>query len=141
MDPRLEVRLFSVMDAERVFELLQDVSAFRVPVERVNELAEKFVRLDGARAYVVCEGEKVIGFGSVFFCDRIRGGCSAIVEDMVVAQDMRGKGIGKMILNELLKCARDYGCFKVTLESSDVARDFYLAAGFKDGGQSMKLFF
>jgi GNAT superfamily N-acetyltransferase len=141
MNEKAEIRPFSVDDAGQIFDLLQDVSVFSISDEKVPELAEKFARLDAARAYVVTEAGNIIGFGSVFFCDRIRGGRFAIVEDMVVATDMRGKGIGKMLLSELLNCARAEGCFKVVLESSDAARKFYRACGFKDGGQSMKLFF
>lgn len=140
MDSKVETRPFSVGDAGQIFELLQDVSAFQVPLEKVTELAEIFAELETARGYVATKGRRIIGFGSVFFCDRIRGGRFAIVEDMVIAQDMRGRGIGRMLLSELLQCAREKGCFKVTLETSNAANGFYRASGFQDGGRAMKLF-
>lgn len=141
MDAKPEVRPLAIEDAKQVIDLLQDVSTFNVPPDKVSELAKRFIEQNGSYACVVSQGSKIHGFGSVFLCNRIRGGRSATIEDMVVASEMRGKGIGKMVLGELLKYARVQGCFKVTLESSNAARDFYRAAGFKDGGQSMKLLF
>jgi GNAT superfamily N-acetyltransferase len=57
---------------------------------------------------------------------------------MAVSTEMRGQGIGRLILEDLLAQARKRGCFKVSLESSEMAEQFYRAAGFDIGGHVMK---
>ena len=81
----------------------------------------------------------VIGFGSIFMLNRVRGGCSAVIEDRVVAQDMQGHGVGRALLEKLLEQARGKGCFKVSLEAADKALPFYEACGFSRAGQAMKI--
>ena len=139
MNDELRVRPFLIEDAERVVELLQDVSVFNLNSSEARRSAESFLQQSGAYACVVSKGPQVIGFGSLFAFSRVRGGRSAVIEDMVVGKAFRGKGIGKLILNELLKYAQSEACFKVSLESSDGARSFYQTAGFKPGGQVMKM--
>ncbi len=52
---------------------------------------------------------------------------------------MRGKGIGRAILSALSDEARARGCFKISLEASASAEQFYYDAGFVKSGQVMKL--
>ncbi len=141
MNQELKVQPFSVEDVEQVVDILQDVSVFQVTHNKARESAKNLIGQSNAYACVVLQGSQVLGFGSLFTFDRVRGGRSAVIEDMVVAKDFRGKGIGRLVLKELLRHARAEGCFKVTLESSEAARGFYQTAGFKSGGQSMKLIF
>lgn len=140
MNELIKVRLFRASDTAQVCDLLQEVSSFRVEVENMDRLGNYFLSLNYARAYVVSHEEKIVAFGSIFIFNRIRGGASAVVEDVVVASTMRRRGLGRMILTELIRFARASGCFKITLEASDVAYDFYQSFGFKVGGRSMKLF-
>ena len=60
-----------------------------------------------------------------FFHHRIRGGRAAIIEDVVVLKSMRGRGIGKRIMKELIDCARRKKCFKINLETSNAGKQMY----------------
>lgn len=134
------LRPFTPLDADRVVDLLQDVSDYRPELANVFELARVFSEQKESYACIAVQGERLVGFGSLFVLIRVRGGRSAVIEDMVVAADMRDQGIGRLMLKDLLAQARARGCFKVVLESSEMGREFYLAAGFKTGGQIMKYF-
>lgn len=138
MQASVILRTFVPEDADQVVELLQDVSIYRPDSAKALELARIFAEQKESYACVAAYGERLVGFGSLFVLNRIRGGCSAIIEDMVVAADVRGQGIGRLVLDDLLAQARTRACFKITLESSEMAREFYRAAGFEIGGHVMK---
>ena len=132
------MRPFAPEHAEQVIQLLQDVSAYQPDQDKIQELAQSFLEKKQSFACVAVNGRYVIGFGSLFLLNRVRGGRSAIIEDMVVSARVRGQGVGRSILEYLLAQARKEGCFKVSLESSDMAIQFYKAAGFTIGGHVMK---
>lgn len=138
MTSPVTVRAFVPGDIDVVIDLLQDVSAYRPPADTVLLLAKAFAVQPCCYACVAVQDGRPIGFGSVFFLNRLRGGVSAIIEDVVVAESFRGYGIGRIILNALLEAARLRGGFKVTLEASPSAEKFYCAAGFIEAGRIMK---
>jgi glucosamine-phosphate N-acetyltransferase len=127
------------MDVYTVIDLLQDVSAYRPDPAEVTKLGQSFASQGDSYACVAVHGERLVGFGSLFVMNRVRGGRSAIIEDMVVLTDMRGQGVGRLMLNDLLAQARARGCFKVTLESSEMGKGFYKLARFEEGGRVMKI--
>lgn len=133
------IRAFVPEDANAVIDLLQDVSAYRPASEMVASMAEAFAVQPNCYSCVAIQGDRPIGFGSVFILNRVRGGLSAIVEDVAVTESMRGSGIGRAILNDLSEAARARGCVKVTLEASPSAEPFYRAAGFVEAGRVMRL--
>ncbi len=141
MNQNVTIRSFLSEDMECVVDMLQSVSIFRPKDVKLNGLAESFLEAEGNYACVaMCDG-RTIGFGSVFIIERIRGGRAAIIEDVVVCKDVRGNGIGGLIVNNLVDYAKVNGCFKVTLVASDDNAKFYERYGFEKYFQSMKLSF
>ena len=133
------IRTFVPEDMDIVIDLLQEVSAYRPVNETAPTLAKAFADQANSYGCVALQDGQVIGFGSIFILNRLRGGRSAIVEDIVVTASMRGNGIGRSILNTLSDIASARGCFKVTLEASQSAERFYCSAGFVKSGRVMKL--
>lgn len=133
------IRRFSPSDIYDVIELLQDVSDFRPDPSVIPEIAEDFHCQTNCHAYVATSDQRLVGFGSIFILNRVRGGRSAVIEDMVVSADVRGHGIGRKIIDALLHEARSVGCFKVSLETSSAAKSFYTAIGFASAGQTMSI--
>jgi GNAT superfamily N-acetyltransferase len=129
---------FSQKDIYEVIELLQDVSSYRPNVDIIPSLANIFDNQENSYSCVVIKNGKLIGFGSIFFVRRLRGGLTAIIEDVVVAASDRRKGVGQAIIYSLLDVARERNCFKVSLEANQSAEPFYLAAGFVKAGRVMK---
>ena len=126
-------------DAEQVYLLLQEVSIFRPNIINA-EVYENFSKNANNSYSVVAHLEhKVIGFGSIFYFTRVRGGKCALIEDVVVDENFRSNGIGERIINCLISTAKDAGCFKVSLEASRKARKFYSKCGFQDAEQTMKI--
>ena len=141
MIEKIKVRPFSIDNAPQVLELLQEISRHRLlPIEAQN-FAKEFIGQPGAQGYVALEGDVVIGFGSIVTYMRVRGGRCGVIEDVVVAENFRRRGVASMIITELMKFAQKGGCFKVSLESNNASRSIYKASGFDDGGLTMKHIF
>jgi GNAT superfamily N-acetyltransferase len=67
---------------------------------------------------------------------------SAILEDMVVADDARGLGIGQALIDKAIERARAWGCYKLALSSNqsrEQAHRFYQGLGFRPHGISLAL--
>ena len=83
--------------------------------------------------------EKVIGFGSLHLSRKIRGGIIGFIEEIVVLENYRGRGIGKLIMRELIDNARNENCYKLVLECREEKKSFYEKLGFICSGHSMSL--
>ena len=141
MIEKIKVRPFSIDNALQVLELLQEISRHQLlPIEAQN-FAKEFLGQSGAQGYVALEGDVVIGFGSIVTYMRVRGGRCGVIEDVVVAENFRRRGVASMIITELMEFAKKGGCFKVSLESNNASRSIYKTSGFDDGGLTMKHIF
>ena len=138
MTNSVTIRAFVPEDIDAVIDLLQEVSVYRPDADKIPSLAKEFAAQTNSYACVAIKDDRLIGFGSVFIINRLRGGLSAIVEDVVVARPVRGNGIGRALIMALLEFARERGCFKVTLETSTPAEQFYYSVGFLKAGRVMK---
>lgn len=70
--------------------------------------------------YYLCavDGERVIGLGAVSFKDNLwQEGVIAYVEELVVHEDCRGRGIGSQLLEHLTALASERGCRRIELDS------------------------
>jgi hypothetical protein len=73
-----------------VLELLQSVGINRSSDKHFPALANVCLAQAGVHAGVnICDG-KLVGFGSLFLLNRLRGGCLGIIKNVVVAPDLRG---------------------------------------------------
>jgi GNAT superfamily N-acetyltransferase len=110
-----------------------DAAARRVFDEQVaDELAGHLVAVNDAG--------RVVGFCSLHFRTRLNHPTlEAWVPDLIVAEDVRGTGVGGQLLVEAERRARARGCHGLTLESAYFrtrAHSFYLAAEMTDSGKS-----
>ena len=67
------------------------------------------------------------------------GGKVGHIEDVVTRKGYEGKGIGKEILNELIKIAKDNECYKIILDCDEKLIKFYEKIGFKKNSIMMRL--
>ena len=67
------------------------------------------------------------------------GGKAGHIEDVVTRKGYEGKGIGKEILKELIKIAKDNECYKIILDCDEKLVNFYEKTGFKKHSVMMRL--
>ena len=96
------------------------------------------------RLHVALTGERVVGVYGLMIMDNLghMGTPSAIVEDVVVAEDQRGQGLGGLMMAHAATLARTRGCYKIMLSSNrarESAHRFYEGLGFVRHGHSFRL--
>jgi len=131
LDEVLTLYLQSGLDS-RVLEPAQARALFR-----------RFADYPNYRLFVACEvpNGPVLGSYALLVMHNLAhcGTPSAIAEDVVVAPDRQGQGIGRQLMAHALQQARDAGCYKLALSSNakrQAAHAFYESLGFQRHGLS-----
>jgi len=66
------------------------------------------------------------------------GGYIGHIEDVVVAKEHQGKGIGEKLVRMLLDYAKKNNCYKTILDCKDDVKPFYEKLGFKKESNGMR---
>ena len=97
--------------------------------------------------YVAERGGQVVGTTSLLLMPHVTYGChpTAFIEPLVVAEEHRRRGVGRMMVERALDDARAAGCRKVQLlshkrHSEDGAHDFYRSLGFAAEAEGFRIF-
>jgi glucosamine-phosphate N-acetyltransferase len=108
-------------------------------VEKINKMGAIVIGIinDCSNNY------EIVATGTIIIEPKIiRGGKNVgHIEDIVVANHMRGKGISQKILNMLRVLAREKNCYKVILDCSEEVKNVYTKNGFKVKGVQMAEYF
>lgn len=135
-------------DLEEVLALyhgIEDNAAQVLTLEEARATLAQFRAYPSYRLWVACEstkpGERVVGTYALLVMHNLahRGAPSAVVEDVVVAADCRGQGIGRQMMAHAMQQAREAGCYKLALSSNarrTGAHAFYESLGFAQHGLS-----
>jgi len=111
--------------------------------EQARALFAEFARYPSYRLFVACDEHEgaVVGSYALLIMHNLahRGTPSAIAEDVVVAPDRQGQGIGRRMMAHAMEQARQAGCYKLALSSNrkrQAAHAFYESLGFAQHGLS-----
>ena len=87
------------------------------------------------RIYVVRDGAEVIAMASLLYSvSTAEGGKAAWLEDLVVRPSRRGRGVGRMLLEQVAARAREDGLLRLTLltdPDNERAHALYRGLGFE----------
>ncbi len=125
-----------------IINLLQDISNFRPSYSELEFIFDMFSNQKNAFGIVALDldaDEKLIAFGSLHFSRKIRGGLIGFIEDVVVLKSYRNKGIGKLLINNLIDKAKKEYCYKLVLECRKENQSYYEKLGFNHSGYSMSM--
>jgi GNAT superfamily N-acetyltransferase len=144
---KLIFRKAVIEDLPRVLELIgqEDMSPDN-PLTNENA-AQLFQRILNSRChdiYLAFDGEAVVGTFALVIVQSLThgGGCSAVVEDVVVSLSAQGKGVGRKLMEYAAEQARGAGCQKIVLSTGQTrvnAHTFYERIGFERDGYRYKL--
>lgn len=110
--------------------------------EEARLMLERFRAYPDYRLYVATAGGEVVGSFALLIMDNLahRGAPSGVLEDIVVREDWRGRGIGGRMVRFAIERCRHRRCYKLVL-SSHLARAeahrFFESLGFQQHGLSL----
>ncbi|MGI0101937.1 MAG: GNAT family N-acetyltransferase [Nitrosotalea sp.] len=107
---------------------------------KAQAIFDKISKNPNEAIYVAVMDLKIIGAASIIIEQKFihNGGKVGHIEDVVVAKEFQGKGIGQKIVCSLLKYAQKQSCYKTILDCTDDLIPFYKKIGFKLHSNSMR---
>jgi GNAT superfamily N-acetyltransferase len=114
-----------------------------LPIGEATRLLERFATYPDYTLYVAEQDGEIVGSFALLIMDNIghRGAPSGIVEDVVVAAERHGRGIGRAMMDFAQARCRDKRCYKLVLSSNarrERAHAFYESIGFARHGYSFR---
>ena len=104
----INIRLAEKKDCLRLLELIHELAVYEKAPEEVTVSMEEFQDSGFGKnpvwkAFVAEENGIIQGFGLYYIRYSTWKGCRMYLEDLLVTEKMRGKGIGKLIFNRLIE--------------------------------------
>jgi len=120
-------------DCSRLLELIKELAVYEKAPEEVTVSLEEFENAGFGdnpvwKAFVAEENGIIQGFGLYYIRYSTWKGCRMYLEDLLVTEKMRGKGLGKMIFDRLIEEAKEKNFKGMTwqvLDWNDPAINFY----------------
>ncbi|MEA5427193.1 GNAT family N-acetyltransferase [Arcicella lustrica] len=112
-------------------------------LEQAETLFSKMATYPNYKVYVAETESTIIGTFALLIMDNLAhlGTPSAVVEDVVVADNYQGKGIGKTMMIFAMEKSKETGCYKLVLSSNlkrTEAHAFYESLAFEKHGFSFR---
>ncbi len=144
----MEIRLLSEKDMPEFTSLIRQLS----PQASTGTLTDRSAWFDLTKhqpksIFVAVDSNGVVGTISVFLEEKINRGTRsngrlfsvAHIEEMVVAAECRGKGLGKQLVDHAVKFSKQAGAYKIILDCSEENVGFYEKCGFFKHEISMRM--
>ena len=119
--------------------LLNQLSRVVTSPEVVIEIASERRGLDYQTLVADIDRLRVIATASYFVEPKLQGRLVGHVEDVVVDEAYRGKGVGRAMVERCILELTNRGCRKVILNCSDENVAFYKKLGFAHTSNQMRL--
>ena len=139
-DKELIFRLIERKDLKVVFPLLNQLTIIDHSSRDKDKCWDKFIYNNASTSIVGIYKNKIIAYGSIIIENKIRGGSSGHIEDIVVDKSVRGKNIGVKLIEELIKIGKNKDCYRITLFCKKSLINFYNKNGFNEDYIAMKKF-
>ncbi|WP_026899395.1 GNAT family N-acetyltransferase [Daejeonella oryzae] len=129
----MNIRVARKEDCARLMELIHELALFEKAPEEVTVTLTEFEEAGFGtkpvwKAFVAEEDSFIHGFGLYYIRYSTWKGCRLYLEDLLITEKSRGKGIGKLIFDTLINEAVDKGYNGMTwqvLDWNEPAINFY----------------
>ena len=145
MIDNLEIKKASTGDLPHILKLYAQIDNKDVlSIDDAIRIFDKLKTYPNYSLYVAKIIDNVIGTFELLIMDNLaHKGCpSGVVEDVVVDENYRSMGIGKIMMEFAKDICQKNGCYKLTLSSNinrDRAHKFYESLGFVKHGYSFTI--
>ena len=122
--------------------LLEQLTIVNSSEVSYDDFCKQFDKIN-SNIFIIKHEGKIIATGSIFIEHKFihKLSCIGHIEDVVVDMNYRNKGLGKLLVNYLVKYAKLYNCYKVILDCSEENKKLYENCGFEHKGVQMSIYF
>ena len=129
----MKVRRAKREDCKRLLELVQELALFEKAPHEVTVSLEEFEFAGFSEhpvwwAFVVENEEQIVGFALYYIRYSTWKGCRMYLEDIIITEEYRGKGLGKLLFDQLIIEAKERnlkGIVWQVLDWNEDAIEFY----------------
>ncbi|RDC58118.1 GNAT family N-acetyltransferase [Pedobacter chinensis] len=129
----LNIRIAKAEDCPRILTLINELALYEKAPEEVTVDLNHFIEAGFGenpvwKAFVAEVDEIIVGFALFYTRYSTWKGCRLYLEDFIVTEDMRGKGIGKVLFEKVIEEAKDKkynGMVWQVLDWNEPAINFY----------------
>ncbi len=129
------IELTGVEEMMASYEVLTELYPSLTREEYVNELT--FMIQHNYTQVVVMENERCLGVSGVWIGNKLWCGKYLEIDNIIVSEKIRSKGVGKLIIDYLEEKAKSLGCNMMALDSYTTnfkAHKFFYNQGFSPKG-------
>jgi GNAT superfamily N-acetyltransferase len=129
----MNIRIATKEDCPRLLELVHELALFERAPDEVTVTLEEFEEAGFGnkpvwKAFVAEEDGFIAGFALYYIRYSTWKGLRLYLEDLIVTESWRGKGLGKILFNKMIQEARELGFNGMTwqvLDWNEPAINFY----------------
>jgi len=143
----VNVREATIEDQEEVFELLRQLMTSATAESPINQpsAAETFrqvINQETGTVLVAEEDGEMLGLITLSYPVAIRcGGIYSCIEEFIVTEQARGKGVGSKLLQAAIDKATEKGSYELQVNRpSELGYPVYLRQGWKDLGKHLNYY-
>ena len=133
----INLRVAKKEDCPRLMELVRELALFERAPEEVTVTLQEFEEAGFGekpvwKAFVAEADDTIVGFALYYIRYSTWKGCRLYLEDLLVTEAARGKGAGKLLLDQIIAEAKELGLNGVTwqvLDWNEPAIKFYKKYG------------
>ncbi len=128
------IEKLNIDDLSQVLELHSTLIPFEISFDKSLKIYQEMLKDENYYLVVAKEDNKVIG-SAIGICCKCLAVSFLVIEDVIVKDGFRGKGLGKKLMQSLDEFADKKHCAYAILVSSDFrknAHKFYESIGFTD---------
>ncbi|RNJ75575.1 MAG: GNAT family N-acetyltransferase [Nitrosopumilus sp. B06] len=144
----MSARTASNRDIPVILGLLYDLGRPRPKedkeVDIFRKMVKKYIADDDKQILVAALDEiKLVGMAAVMFLPRLnRTTTELYIPELIVSENYRGRGAGRMLIKECIRIANKKKCHRIRLESGNSrgeSHKFYSDAGFEQSALSFTM--
>ena len=143
----VNIREATIEDREEVFNLLRQLMTSATTESPINQPSsiETFRQVieEGKGTVLVAEEDgQMMGLLTLSYPVAIRcGGIYSCIEEFIVTEQARGKGVGGKLLETAISKATDKGCYELQVNRpSELGYPVYMRHGWKDLGKHLNYY-
>lgn len=136
----IKIRNCQKKDMPEIFIILQSISDYIPNKKDIDKIWRNFSEQKNLCALVLVKMNTVIGYGTIIFETKIRGGIHGHIEDIAINKNYQSKKLGSYLIDELLNEAKKRNCYKVSLGCDIKNIHFYKKNNFNQTGAFMQYF-